>query len=319
MAWPVERAVYLAPVIVVGVAAVVGLVILWGKIACGVAPGEPPAEARARALARRHRADRAPDGARRRAAARGLGSDHSFEWSRRRRPTPIRSPRLRLYRFSRRCGVKRVAFTAALVVAAVVVAAPAGARQATQAPGTWCGGTLWKLMTLSDTGKSAVNWTPAQTGIADIAKMTAPTRILASRNNTFEKQTVAGDGRGRALSHPVERRDRARDERHSHVDVHECVHAQPALPVEEHSRPHGHPRGAHRVHDGVRRPAPTWKTLGATVTISGVGFWNPVKTTMGALGNGAERRPVTSFSCSRGAGSSEPLKEHPAGAGAPEV
>ena len=33
MAWPVERAVYLAPVIVVGVAAVLGLIILWGRIA----------------------------------------------------------------------------------------------------------------------------------------------------------------------------------------------------------------------------------------------------------------------------------------------
>jgi uncharacterized membrane protein len=33
MAWPVERAVYLAPVLVVGVAAVVGLLVLWGKIA----------------------------------------------------------------------------------------------------------------------------------------------------------------------------------------------------------------------------------------------------------------------------------------------
>jgi hypothetical protein len=33
MAWPVERAVYLAPVLVVGVAAVLGLLLLWGKIA----------------------------------------------------------------------------------------------------------------------------------------------------------------------------------------------------------------------------------------------------------------------------------------------
>ncbi len=33
MAWPFEKAVYLAPVIVVGGAAVVGLVILWGKVA----------------------------------------------------------------------------------------------------------------------------------------------------------------------------------------------------------------------------------------------------------------------------------------------
>ncbi len=33
MAWPLERAIYLAPVIVVGVAAVAGLLLLWGKVA----------------------------------------------------------------------------------------------------------------------------------------------------------------------------------------------------------------------------------------------------------------------------------------------
>ena len=33
LSWPFERAVYLAPVIVVGGAAAVGLVLLWGKIA----------------------------------------------------------------------------------------------------------------------------------------------------------------------------------------------------------------------------------------------------------------------------------------------
>jgi hypothetical protein len=33
LGWPLERAVYLAPVIVVGFAAAAGLVILWGKVA----------------------------------------------------------------------------------------------------------------------------------------------------------------------------------------------------------------------------------------------------------------------------------------------
>jgi hypothetical protein len=33
MGWPVERAVYLAPVIVVATAALIGLLILWGKVA----------------------------------------------------------------------------------------------------------------------------------------------------------------------------------------------------------------------------------------------------------------------------------------------
>jgi hypothetical protein len=33
LSWPLEKAIYLAPVIVVGGAAVVGLLILWGKVA----------------------------------------------------------------------------------------------------------------------------------------------------------------------------------------------------------------------------------------------------------------------------------------------
>jgi hypothetical protein len=33
LSWPLEKAVYLAPVIVVGGAAAIGLVLLWGKIA----------------------------------------------------------------------------------------------------------------------------------------------------------------------------------------------------------------------------------------------------------------------------------------------
>jgi hypothetical protein len=33
LSWPFEKAVYLAPVIVVGFAAAVGLLILWGKVA----------------------------------------------------------------------------------------------------------------------------------------------------------------------------------------------------------------------------------------------------------------------------------------------
>lgn len=33
MAWPLERAIYLAPVLVVAGAAMVGLTLLWGKVA----------------------------------------------------------------------------------------------------------------------------------------------------------------------------------------------------------------------------------------------------------------------------------------------
>ena len=47
---------------------------------------------------------------------------------------------------------------------------------------------------------------------------------------------------------------------------------------------------------------PAWQPLGATAKLTGVGFWNPVKTTIGALGNGAELRPITGFELVQGCG-----------------
>ena len=45
-----------------------------------------------------------------------------------------------------------------------------------------------------------------------------------------------------------------------------------------------------------------WQMLGATADLSGSGFWNPVKTTIGALKNGAELRPLVSLSVTQGCG-----------------
>jgi hypothetical protein len=45
-----------------------------------------------------------------------------------------------------------------------------------------------------------------------------------------------------------------------------------------------------------------WQLLGATVDVTGVGFWNPVRTTRGALPNGAELRPLTNLHILAGCG-----------------
>jgi hypothetical protein len=45
-----------------------------------------------------------------------------------------------------------------------------------------------------------------------------------------------------------------------------------------------------------------WQLIGITVEIGGVGFWNPVHTTRGALPNGAELRPVTNLKIVTGCG-----------------
>ncbi len=78
-----------------------------------------------------------------------------------------------------------LAAAAALAALTAAFALPAGAH--VSAAGPQCGGTLWKLMTLSDTGKTAVHWSPAATSIVDIAKLTAPAKITTARS-AFEKQ-----------------------------------------------------------------------------------------------------------------------------------
>src|SRR5437868_2832095 len=72
-------------------------------------------------------------------------------------------------------------------VCVVSAAVPAQAR-VDAAPGPWCGGTLWKLMTLSDTGRTAVKWAPSATTVADIGKLASPARVPSTRSTPFQKQ-----------------------------------------------------------------------------------------------------------------------------------
>src|SRR5206468_5588654 len=58
------------------------------------------------------------------------------------------------------------------------LSAPHAQAAPAAAPGPWCGGPLWKLMTLSDATRSAVKWTPAGTSIPDVAKLTAPGMLV---------------------------------------------------------------------------------------------------------------------------------------------
>ncbi len=85
--------------------------------------------------------------------------------------------------------------TAVFAAVAVVVAMPVSAShstQATRAPGTWCGGNLWRLMTLSDAQRWKVYPMPIRTTIPAIAALAAPKRIVTYRNSTaFEQQVWA--------------------------------------------------------------------------------------------------------------------------------
>ncbi|HTO25980.1 MAG TPA: hypothetical protein VMJ49_08750 [Gaiellaceae bacterium] len=157
-------------------------------------------------------------------------------------------------------------------------------------------------MTLSDTGKSAVNLNMAGTSIAALAKLTPPAKILASRNTSFVKQTWS-------MTVVIERyRVQSNGEIALELfDVPTQTYMNAYMPnpkcLSSKTRDRAQILAARSTFTKVC-PAPqgTWQPLGATVQLGGVGFWNPVKTTLGALSNGAELRPVTYFNLLQGCG-----------------
>jgi hypothetical protein len=196
----------------------------------------------------------------------------------------------------------RIVLTAAAALAAVTAAfaLPAGARVA--APGPQCGGTLWKLMTLSDTGNKSVTWAPTETSIPDVAKLTAPARITTARSTSFQKHQWK--------VHAIIERYRMASNGELVLELFDVpsstymnayMPSPSCLPTKARGRAQMvAARNAFMSHC----PAATndWQLLGATADMTGVGFWNPVKTTMGALKSGAELRPLTALTITQGCG-----------------
>ena len=194
-----------------------------------------------------------------------------------------------------------LAAAAALAALTAAFASPAGAR-VDAAPGPQCGGTLWKQMTLSDPGSTSVNWTPAATSIPDIAKLTAPKKITTARGSVFQKR----------MWHVTAVIERYRMASNGElvlelVDVPTSTYMNAYLPASQ-CLPKT-TRGRAQIlatRNAFMKQCPgvatAWQQLGVTANLTGVGFWNPVKTTMGALSNGAELRPLVGLAITQGCG-----------------
>jgi hypothetical protein len=194
----------------------------------------------------------------------------------------------------------RFVFAAAAALAALTAAfaLPAGAH--VSAPGPQCGGTLWKLMTLSDTGRSAVHWAPTATTIPDIAKLRAPAKITTARGSAFQKQVWK-------LKAVIERYRQASNGEIvlELYDIPTSTYMNAYMPSSQclPSTARGRAQML-AARGGFLKDCPAvtanWQILGATADVTGVGFWNPVKTTMGALKNGAELRPLIDLKITQG-------------------
>ncbi len=195
--------------------------------------------------------------------------------------------------------VLAVAAVAATIAAATAL--PAGAR--VTAPGPQCGGSLWKVMTLSDTAKNSVTFAPTATTIPDVSNLTAPAKITAARSNSFLKHVWS-------LNKTIIERYRMASNGEIVLELFDVntqtymnayLEAGSCLPTAARGR--GQMLAARNSFlNGCPAPTKDWQMLGATADVSGVGFFNPVKTTMGALKNGAELRPLVGMSITQGCG-----------------
>jgi hypothetical protein len=189
-----------------------------------------------------------------------------------------------------------------LAVVAATLAAAVWAQAGAAAPGPACGGTLWKQMTLADNGKS-VNWAPVVTTIPDIAKLAAPAKVTAARSTSFQKH--------------VWKMDDVVIERYRVASSGELVFELFDVPSSMYMNAYIPSTSCMTANKTLRKalvgarngfmkfcPAATgdWQLLGAHAVIFGVGFWNPVKTTQGALPNGAELRPLVGLTITQGCG-----------------
>src|SRR3954464_7383330 len=177
-------------------------------------------------------------------------------------------------------------------------AAPSGGPR----PGTGCGGTLWRLMTLSDPDRNTVALVRRPTSIAEIAKASRP-RVIGPRRTTAFQRQVWG------LRAVV---DRYRIASNGEIvlilfsiDTGQFMNAY--LPAAQCLGPRARNRtgmlaARRELVSKCPRVMAAWQLVGITVEVGGVGFWNPSTSTRGALRNGAELRPVTNLKVVTGCG-----------------
>ncbi len=194
-----------------------------------------------------------------------------------------------------------------LMIAALAAgagAAGASAHHATPArpPGDWCGGPLWRLETFSDPERTLVKLTREPTSISDIAALKSPLLAGLKRSTNYQLNSWR-------LTVVIDRYRISSDGEIVLVlyDIPSGKYMNAYLPSPQCLPPTTRDRTgiiAARKELTAHCPAATasWQLLGASVDITGVGFFDPVRITRGALPNGAELRPLTNLKIISGCG-----------------
>jgi hypothetical protein len=203
----------------------------------------------------------------------------------------------------------RAVFTAILLLAsfgapatlAATARVPASAARHAD-PGPRCGGTLWRLETLSDPARLGVELHGKPASIAAIAGLDRPSRIGTARSTPFQRQVwrlhavvdryrIASNGEIVLVLYDIA----------SAMYMNAYLASPTCLGKSARDRT-GLIAARRELISHCPRVQTAWQLLGASVEIAGVGFWNPSRVTRGALPNGAELRPLTNFKIVSGCG-----------------
>jgi hypothetical protein len=188
--------------------------------------------------------------------------------------------------------MKRAVLIVALLIAAMIAAAAATGRVLADPSATRCGGTLWRLKTLSDPGRRSVRLTSATTTIAAIAGRPFPRPLPKERRTLFQRQTWE------VVAQVTQYRLEDGGVRLVLFDAGSYLNAVIPTPSCLSSRTRGREQiaGAWKQFSvDCARPKPEWQPLGAIVYVRGVGFWSQRGAVRGSASNGAELHPVTGF------------------------
>lgn len=202
----------------------------------------------------------------------------------------------------------RIASTLTVGALAAVLAAGAGAGRGGggTTPGPWCGGPLWRLMTFSDADRGRVLLDGIPTDIASFADLRTPPKIGIRRTERFQSHSwrlgvvvdryrIASNGEIVLVLYSI-----------PNGRYMNAYFPNPRC-LSNRTRDRAGILAARRAFtDHCPRATAAWQLLGASVDLSGIGFWNQSHATRGALPNGAELRPLTDFRIVSGCGVASP-------------
>jgi hypothetical protein len=196
--------------------------------------------------------------------------------------------------------MKRAGPIALILLAATAFGAAAAGRAAPGPTADRCGGQLWRLKTLSDPGRKAVELEPTGTTIAAIGERPYPRPLPRLRRTPFQRhawQVVAQITKYRVETGGI------RLELYDHESYLNAVIPVPDC-LSRATRGRSEIASTFKLFTGeCGRPATSdWQSLGAIVYVSGVGFWSQRRGLRGSARNGAELHPVTGLRIVAGCG-----------------